>query len=125
MPRMRKSRAGCDFDLMRRFPIQEEVRYKCLKGSRTFAIGVGKTLEVGSRQLCFTTEQPLKLNQRLEITMNWPARLDSTCLMKLVILGRVISSEPESVVVRIDRHEFRTRAAKPIPSPGFSQAVGF
>ena len=70
----------------RRFPIQQEVRYQCVKGSRIFLVGVGRTLEISSREVRFTTEHPLEPGQKMRLTMDWPALLDDTCRMKLEYL---------------------------------------
>jgi hypothetical protein len=93
----------------RRFPIRQDVRYQCVKGSRIHAVGVGRTVEIGSREIRFTTQHPLKAGEKVLVSVNWPAMLDSTCAMKLEIFGWVIRTEPGGVVVRIERHEFRTR----------------
>jgi hypothetical protein len=45
----------------------------------------------------------------VELSVNWPARLDGTCALKFVALGRVVRSEANRAAVRIERYEFRTR----------------
>jgi hypothetical protein len=93
----------------RRFPIEQDVRYQCVKGSRITAAGIGKTLEIGSREIRFTTQQILKLGEKVHVAVNWPALLDKTCLMKLEVFGWVVRSEPGTAAVKIERYEFRTR----------------
>jgi hypothetical protein len=95
----------------RRFPIQQEVRYQCVKGSRIFLVGVGRTLEISSREVRFTTEHPLERGQKMRVTMDWPALLDDTCRMKLEIFGWIVQSAPAEAAVKIERYEFRTRGA--------------
>jgi len=110
----------------RRFPIQQDVRYQCVKGSRISAVGVGKTLEISSREVRFTTQQPLKQGQRMRLAMNWPAMLDNTCSMKLEILGWIVHSEPGEAAVKIQRYEFRTRGATgrdPFAAPGKTSSL--
>ncbi|MGC9946697.1 MAG: hypothetical protein ABSF64_10055 [Bryobacteraceae bacterium] len=96
----------------RRFPIQQDVRYQCVKGSRISLIGVGKTLEISSREVRFTTQQPLKRGQKMRLAMDWPAMLGNTCRMKLEISGWIVDSEPGEAAVKIERYEFRTRGAQ-------------
>lgn len=96
----------------RRFPIQQDVRYQCVKGSRISAVGVGKTLEISSREVRFTTQQPLLQGQKMRLAMDWPAMLDNTCRMKLEIFGWIVHSEPSEAAVKIERYEFRTRGAE-------------
>ena len=99
------------------FPIQQEVQYRYLKGRRGAEKGIGKTVMVASREIKFTTEQALETGQEVEVTMHWPALLGD-CLMKLVIYGPVVSSDPNGTVVKVRRYEFRTRGTKPRrPSP--------
>ena len=93
----------------RLFPIEQDVRYQCVKGSRIQAVGVGKTLEISSREIRFTTQHSLKLGEKVHVAVNWPAKLDDTCLMKLEIFGWVIRTEPGTAAVKIERYEFRTR----------------
>ena len=94
------------------FPIQQDVRYQCVKGSRISTVGVGKTLEISSSEVRFTTQQPLKQGQKVRLAMNWPAMLDNTCRMKLEIVGCIVRSEPGEAAVKIERYEFRTRGTE-------------
>ena len=91
------------------FPIQQDVRYQIVKGSRVFVVGVGKTLEVSSREIRFTTQHPLKPGQKMRLAMDWPAMLDNTCRMKLEISGWILDCEPGEAALKIERYEFRTR----------------
>ena len=72
---------------------------------------MGKTLNIGSGGVLFTTEEKLPLGRQVEISINWPARLDGTCPLKFVASGRVVRSEQSRAAVRIERYEFRTRAS--------------
>jgi hypothetical protein len=94
-----------------RFPLCEEVRYKLVQG-KIVTTGTGKTLNIGSGGVLFTTEQPLPLGRMVEIAVNWPARLDGTCPLKFVASGRVVRSEADRAAVRIERYEFRTRSTR-------------
>jgi hypothetical protein len=94
-----------------RFPLREDVRYKMLQG-KVVTTGIGKTLNIGSGGILFTTEQRLPIGRQIEIAVNWPARLDGTCPLKFVATGRVIRSEDDKAAVRIERYEFRTRSTR-------------
>ena len=74
--------------------------------------GTGKTLNIGSGGVLFTTEQQLPMGRMVEIAVNWPARLDGTCPLKFVASGRIIRAEANRAAVRIERYEFRTRATR-------------
>jgi len=71
--------------------------------------GTGKTLNIGSGGILFSTEERLPMGKTVELTVNWPARLDGTCPLKFVATGRVVRAEFDQAVVRIERYEFRTR----------------
>jgi hypothetical protein len=73
--------------------------------------GAGKTLNIGSGGVLFTTEEKLPLGRPVEISVNWPARLGGTCPLKFVAMGKVVRSEAARAAVRIERYEFRTRAS--------------
>src|ERR1035438_190052 len=77
--------------------VQQDVRYECVKGSKVSTVGVGKTLEVSSSEVRFTTEQPLKQGQKMRLAMSWPAMLDNTCRMKLEIRSEEHTSELQSL----------------------------
>jgi hypothetical protein len=94
-----------------RFPLREEVRYKLLHG-KVITAGAGKTLNIGSGGVLFTTEQRLPMGRMVELSVNWPARLDGICPLKFVATGRVIRSEADRAAVRIERYEFRTRSTR-------------
>jgi len=96
-----------------RFPLREDVRYKLAHGN-AITVGTGKTVNIGSRAVLFTTEHPLPVGRTVEVTMTWPALLDGTCPLKFVISGEVIRSQQDRAAVRIKKYEFRTRASRPI-----------
>lgn len=92
-----------------RFPVNEDLKYRVLHKSSRVS-GSGKTLNVGSGGLLFTTEERLPIGRQVEISMNWPARLGGTCPLKFVASGRVVRAEAGRAAVRIERYEFRTRS---------------
>jgi hypothetical protein len=94
-----------------RFPLTEEVRYKLSHG-KVVTLGAGRTLNIGSGGVLFTTEHPLPTGRTVEVSINWPARLDGVCALKFVATGRVIWAENDRAAVRIERYEFRTRASR-------------
>ncbi len=50
------------------------------------------------------------MGHTVELSVNWPARLDGTCPLKFVATGKVVRAEIGKAAVRIDKYEFRTRA---------------
>jgi len=71
--------------------------------------GSGTTLNIGSGGILFTTEEKLPIGKTVELSVNWPARLDGNCPLQFVAIGRIVRSENNRAAVRIDRYEFKTR----------------
>jgi c-di-GMP-binding flagellar brake protein YcgR len=92
-----------------RFSIEQDVRYKVFTRN-TIEVGMGKTVNMSSNGVLFTTERALSLGERLEVAVNWPAQLDHKCALKLVTTGRVVRSESGVVAIVIERYEFRTQS---------------
>ncbi|HEY1204213.1 MAG: PilZ domain-containing protein [Bryobacteraceae bacterium] len=101
---------ACRFDqrCAVRFPIEQDVRYKVFTRN-TVEVGFGKTVNMSSNGVLFTTERPLALGARLEVALNWPALLDHKCALKVVTTGRVVRSESGLAAIAIERYEFRTQ----------------
>ncbi len=94
-----------------RFPIEEDVRYKVFNRN-TIEVGLGKTLNMSSNGILFTTERTLVPGERLEVAVNWPAQLDHKCALKLVTTGRVVRSDTNLAAIAIERYEFRTQGIR-------------
>jgi hypothetical protein len=93
----------------RRFQIEEEIRYKMLYGQRLAETGLGKTTNISSSGVWFTTENMLTTGMPVELSMNWPVLLNDSCPMKLMIYGCVVRSNDRGAAVAIERYEFRTQ----------------
>jgi len=91
-----------------RFPIAQEVCYKLFNREVT---GAGKSVNISSCGLLFTTDQELASGESVEVSVNWPAQLDNRCALKLVTTGRVVRSQSGLVAISIERYEFRTQGA--------------
>ena len=95
-----------------RFPIEREVRYKVLsrKSAAEGESGVGLTVNMSSNGVLFTTDRYLLPGRRLEVSISWPAQLNSKVALKLVARGRVVRSEEGRAAIEIHQYEFRTQA---------------
>jgi hypothetical protein len=95
-----------------RFPIEREVRYKVLsrKSSTEGESGSGMTVNMSSNGVLFTTDRYLLPGRRLEVSISWPAQLNSKIALKLVARGRVVRSEEGRAAIEIHQYEFRTQA---------------
>ena len=94
-----------------RFPLREEVRYRTLRAKSRNLQGTGKTIDMSSGGVLFTTERELPPGRLIELSVNWPARLDGVCPLQFVAMGRVVRSDGARAAIRIERYEFKTRKA--------------
>ena len=92
----------------RRFVIERELRFKLLERGKIVASGTGHTIDMGSRGVAFEVDQPLKAGALVELSISWPALLDQSCLMRLIVFGHVLRGGLRCAV-SIDRYEFRTQ----------------
>ena len=105
-----------------RFQIDQEVKYKMLYGQRIAETGVGRTMNISSGGVWFTTENMLTSGMPVELSMSWPVLLNDSCPMKLMIYGCVVRSNEKGSAVAIERYEFRTQGSRtfqqtPLPAP--------
>ena len=98
--------------IKRRFQIDQEVKYKMLYGQRIAETGVGRTMNVSSGGVWFSTENMLTSGMPVELSMNWPVLLNESCPMKLMIYGCVVRSNERGAAVAIERYEFRTQGSR-------------
>jgi hypothetical protein len=93
-----------------RFPIEREVRYRVLS-KRAEDAGDGKTVNISSSGVLFTSDHILLPGRRLELSISWPAQLNAKCALKLVARGRVVRFEDGCAAMEIQQYEFRTQAS--------------
>lgn len=91
-----------------RFPIHRELKYKVLNKKYTHESGLGKTLNISSSGILFSTDQLLLPGRRIEVSINWPANLDNKCSLRLVARGKVVRFERGMAAMEIHQYEFRT-----------------
>ncbi|MGH9593146.1 MAG: PilZ domain-containing protein, partial [Bryobacteraceae bacterium] len=91
-------------------PIQLEMRYREMGRRNDCAQGTGVTKNISGKGILFTTQHTLRTGARVEISVDWPARLDGKTPLRLIIQGRVVRSIGSQAAVAIQRHEFRTRS---------------
>ncbi len=101
-----------------RFPIESELRYKVVEDRGAREAGVGRTLNMSSSGVLFTAETQLPVGRRVELSVDWPAQLNENCGLKLVALGRIVRSSAQAAAMRIDKYDFRTRAAARVKTAG-------
>lgn len=106
-----------------RFPIERQVRFKVLNKRVAEQAGEGKTVNISSAGVLFTTDSMLLPGRRVELSVSWPAQLNGECALKLVARGRVVRFEHNTAAIEIQQYEFRTQAANPITTMAGPQMV--
>src|SRR5579864_3839501 len=102
MAKQKKKEDINDRRMKRRFQIEQNVRYKMLYGSRVTESGIGKTLNISSSGLWFSSQNVLGAGLPVEVSMSWPARLNDVCPMKLMIYGCVVRSDECGTALAIE-----------------------
>ena len=93
-----------------RFPIEREVRFKILNKRGGGDAGEGKTVNISSSGVLFTSEQLLLPGRRMELSISWPAQLNNQCALKVIARGRVVRFEQGLAAIEILQYEFRTQS---------------
>lgn len=106
-----------------RFPVREDIRYRVVQSRTDNVSGCGSTLNIGSGGILFTTQERLPVGRMVELSVNWPARLDGVCPLQFVAMGRVVRSDAQRAAVRIERYEFKTRRMNGTNAPDFTSAT--
>jgi len=97
------------------FDMQLALTYRTINRRRNVA-GSGTTSNISSRELQFQPTDRLFEGDEIRVTIHWPALLDNTSPLNLVLNGSVTSFDGVGCVVSIDHYEFHTRASQPLVS---------
>jgi hypothetical protein len=109
---LRRAEAADDRRASNRLPIERDVRYKLLGGTKSVKqVGLGKTVNMSSAGVLFTTESPLPEGERVELAVSWPAQLNQTLPLKFVAMGRLVRSGETQAAISIERYDFKTRGS--------------
>jgi DNA-binding NarL/FixJ family response regulator len=111
-------KTGADRRTNARFPCRLAVSYQALEHPFLSGIATSETLNISSKGLLFATDEPLQAGQLLQVSVDWPARLENQVPLKLVAEGRIVRNANGQAAMRIDKYEFRTRRAKTPPVAG-------
>jgi hypothetical protein len=99
-----------DQRLKGRFPIQLRVSYRTL-GQGYSRAGVGRVVNISSAGVLVASQLEPKAGTRMELNIDWPAKLDGRVSLQLLIMGRVVRCEMSSFALALGRHQFRTRGS--------------
>jgi len=102
-----------------RFPCRLAVSYQTLEHPILSGQGTSETLNISSKGILFTSNEKFAMGQLLQVSLDWPARLENQVPLKLVAEGRIVRNSDGQTAMTIDKYEFRTRrVSKPAPVAG-------
>ena len=104
-----RSSGGAERRANIRFPCRLCVSWRTLDPPLRRGESTIGTLNISSKGLLFSTTENFERGSTLEVTLDWPVRLNQQVPLKLVITGHVIRSADGCTAVRINHYEFRTR----------------
>jgi len=90
-----------------RFPLELELICGRLKGGRVRKAKSGRTKNLSSQGVLFTSDEPYEIGAMLWLSIAWPASRDGE-RVELSILGRVLRSDSEGTALAIKRHDFHS-----------------
>ncbi|MBZ5601578.1 MAG: PilZ domain-containing protein [Acidobacteriia bacterium] len=93
--------------------IERDVQYRVLTRTQADPDSKGRTVNISSSGVLFTTDQVMIPGRRVEVAIDWPAQLNNKCALKLVARGRIVRFEGDRAALEIMQHEFRTRGNRP------------
>jgi DNA-binding NarL/FixJ family response regulator len=96
-----------------RFDCHLAVSYQTMEKPFLSGEGTSETLNISSKGMLFKADQALEAGQLLQVSVDWPARLENQIPLKLVAEGRVVRNLSGVAAMTIEKYEFRTRRAKP------------
>ena len=92
-----------------RFLLECELHYKTANRRSRIVTGKGKTLNISSSGILFSSEHNFPLLTELEVSVSWPVPLNKTVPLNLVARGRVVRCSEGQLALQIAQYEFRVR----------------
>ena len=96
----------------RRYPIELELQYRVVARRSPQQEGRGRTLNMSSGGILFSSDQNLPAGAFVELSIHWPILLRQTLPLTLMVVGRVVRSDDNRVAVKTNRYEFLTRPVR-------------
>lgn len=90
-----------------RIPLAARVRYQLLGENVDRREGKGRSINISSCGILFTTRRDLNPGDRLAVYVEWPLKQDGGRQMELAALARVVRREDRKAAVEILQYEFR------------------
>ena len=105
-----------------RFPIPLAISYQTLEHPILSGQGTSETLNISSKGILFSSNEQFHAGQLVQVSLDWPARLENQVPLKLVAEGRVVRNANGQTAITIDKYEFRTRRTPRAPADAAPKA---
>lgn len=105
-----------------RFDCHLAVSYQTLEKPFISGQGESETLNISSKGVLFRASEALEPGQLVQVSVDWPARLENQIPLKLVAEGRIVRNIKGVAAMTIEKYEFRTRRA-PAQAAGQGKAA--
>ncbi|HYW48448.1 MAG TPA: PilZ domain-containing protein [Bryobacteraceae bacterium] len=98
----------------RRYLVDLVICCRALPGGRPV---VGRTYDISSGGVRFTSSEILDPGTKVELAIDWPVLLDGASPLQLIGWGNVLRTGKHGTAIKIERHEFWTRGTRTVPPP--------
>ncbi|HXE64478.1 MAG TPA: response regulator [Bryobacteraceae bacterium] len=105
-----------------RFDCHLAVSYQTLEKPFISGQGESETLNISSKGVLFRASEALEPGQLVQVSVDWPARLENQIPLKLVAEGRIVRNIKGVAAMTIEKYEFRTRRS-PAQAAGQAKAA--
>ena len=95
-----------------RFPVSLAISYQTLEQPILSGQGTSETLNVSSKGILFASNENFVIGQLVQVSLDWPAKLENQIPLKLVAEGRIVRNSGGQTAMTIEKYEFRTRRVK-------------
>jgi CheY-like chemotaxis protein len=92
-----------------RFDCHLAVSYQTLEKPFLSGEGSSETVNISSKGVLFHADVALEPGQLIQVSVEWPARLEKQIPLKLVAEGRIVRNDKGLAAMTIEKYEFRTR----------------
>lgn len=83
-------------------------------------MGAGRTVDLSSSGALIGDHHQLIVGQRIELSVDWPVKLNGVAL-QLVVVGKVVRSYAGFFALSFARHEFRTARMQAESAPAIER----
>lgn len=92
----------------RRYAIELSARFVFLTRGREVSRGSGCVVNLSRGGVLFESLTPFVPGRKVELMIDWPAKLDGRVPLQLRVTGKVLRAQGRRVAAAIERYEFRT-----------------